>query len=87
MKTEWSERMIKTLQLNGKGERTQESYVRTVRMLTEFYYKTPDAVTEDELREYFLHRKNVSNWSAKTMRICYCGIRFFFTNVLQILIK
>ena len=54
MKTEWSERMIKTLQLNGKGERTQESYVRTVRMLTEFYYKTPDAVTEDELREYFL---------------------------------
>jgi len=81
--TDWSERMTKTLQLNGKGERTQESYVRTVRMLTEFYHKTPDAVTEDELREYFLHRKNVSLWSPKTMRICYCGIRFFFTNVLQ----
>lgn len=83
MMTDWSERMIKTLQLNGKGERTQESYVRTVRMLTEFYHKTPDAVTEDELREYFLHRKNVSLWAPKTMRICYCGIRFFYTNVLQ----
>jgi activator of HSP90 ATPase len=71
MMTDWSERMIKTLQLNGKSERTQESYVRTVRMLTEFYHKTPDAVTEEELREYFLHRKNVSVWSPKTMRICY----------------
>jgi len=83
MMTDWSERMTKTLQLNGKGERTQESYVRTVRMLTEFYHKTPDAVTEDELREYFLHRKNVNMWAPKTMRICYCGIRFFYTNVLQ----
>lgn len=81
--TDWSERMTKTLQLNGKSERTQECYVRTVRMLTEFYHKTPDAVTEDELREYFLHRKNVSMWAPKTMRICYCGIRFFYTNVLQ----
>jgi integrase/recombinase XerD len=52
-------------------------------MLTEFYHKTPDAVTEDELREYFLHRKNVSMWAPQTMRICYCGIRFFYTNVLQ----
>ena len=58
--------------------RTQESYTRTVRMLTEYYHKTPDAVSEEELREYFLHRENVSMWSPKTMRICYCGIRFFF---------
>lgn len=81
--TDWSERMIQTLQLNGKGERTQQCYVRAVRMLTEFHHKSPAAITEEELREYFLHRKNVSNWSPKTMRICYCGIRFFYTNVLQ----
>jgi len=81
--TDWSERMIKTLQLNGKSERTQESYVRTVRMLNDFYHKSPDAITEEKLREYFLHRKNVSMWSPKTMRICYCGIRFFYTNVLR----
>jgi integrase len=69
--------MIKALQLNGLSERTQESYVRTVRMLTEHCKKTPESITEDELREYFLYRKNVSSWSPKTMRICYCGIRFF----------
>jgi site-specific recombinase XerD len=75
--------MIKALQLNGLSERTQESYVRTVRMLTEHCKKTPESITEDELREYFLYRKNVSSWSPKTMRICYCGIRFFYTNILR----
>jgi site-specific recombinase XerD len=79
----WYENSVKALQLNGKGERTQQSYPRAVRMLTQFYAKTPDRVTEEELQEYFLHRKNVDKWSPNTMRICYCGIRFFFENVLK----
>jgi len=69
--------------LNGKGEQTQQSYTRAVCMLTEFYNKTPDGISEEELQEYFLHRKNVNKWSPNTMRICYSGIRFFFENVLK----
>ena len=83
MTTDWSNKMTQALQLNGKSERTQEAYVRTVRMLRQFYDKTPELISEDELQNYFLHRKNVDLWSPKTMRICYCGIRFFYTNVLQ----
>lgn len=79
---DWYQRMMAVLQLNGKGEPTQKAYTRAVRMLCEFYHKTPDLVSEPELQEYFLHRKNVSRWSPKTMRICYCGIRFFYVNVL-----
>jgi len=79
---DWYQRMIDTLQLNGKGERTQQACARSVRMLSEFYGKTPDLLTEQELQEYFLQRKNVNHWSPKTMRICYCGIRFFYVNVL-----
>ena len=80
---DWYQRMIDTLQLNGKGERTQQAYTRAVRMLSQFYGKTPDLVSEQELREYFLQRKNVNHWSPKTMRICYCGIRFFYEKVLD----
>ena len=54
---DWYERMIAVLQLNGKGEPTQKAYTRAVRMLSEFYHKTPDLVSEAELQEYFLHRK------------------------------
>jgi len=79
----WYENSVKALQLNGKGERTQQSYTRAVRMLAEFYDKTPDRISEEELQEYFLQRKKVNKWSPNTMRICYCGIRFFFENVLK----
>jgi hypothetical protein len=83
MMTDWNEQMVKALQLNGKGERTQQAYARAVRMLTQFHGKMPDEITEEELQHYFLHRKNVSKWSPKTMRICYCGIKFFYEHVLQ----
>ena len=83
MKTEWYDRMIKALQLNGKGERTQEAYARALRMLVQFYSKSPDLISEEELQDYFLHRKNTDKWSPNTMRICYCGIRFFYEHVLQ----
>lgn len=83
MTTEWYQQSINTLQLNGKGERTQEAYTRAVRMLVDFYGKSPEEITEQELEAYFLRRKNTDQWSANTMRICYCGIRFFFVNVLR----
>jgi integrase/recombinase XerD len=76
MMNDWYQRMVDTLQLNGKGERTQQAYTRSVRMLSQFYEKTPDRVSEQELQEYFLHRKNINHWSPKTMRICYCGYAF-----------
>ena len=50
---------------------------------SEFYGKSPDLITEEELQDYFLHRKNTDHWSPNTMRICYCGIRFFYEHVLQ----
>jgi site-specific recombinase XerD len=83
MMTEWYQKAIDALQLNGLGERTQEAYVRALRMLCEFYHKTPDQISEPELQQYFLHRKNRDRWSPNTMRICYCGIRFFFLHVLK----
>jgi integrase len=52
-------------------------------MLADFFNKTPDLISEQELQDYFLHRKNVDKWSAATMRICYSGIKFFFVNVLK----
>jgi len=81
--TDWYQRSINAPQLNGKGERTQEAYTRAVRMLSTFYSKPPDEITEPELEAYFLRRRNVDHWSPNTMRICYCGIRFFFVHVLQ----
>jgi len=83
MMTDWYQKAIDALQLNGLGQRSQEAYVRAVRMLVEFYGKPPDEIGEPALQQYFLHRKNQNHWSPNTMRICYCGIRHFFVHVLR----
>lgn len=83
MMHDWDEQSIRALQLNGLGKRTQEAYTRMVRMRVEFYGKTPDQISERELQEYFLHRKNVDQWASRTMRIGYVAIRFFFIHVLR----
>jgi integrase/recombinase XerD len=52
-------------------------------MLCQFYHKTPDEISEAELQQYLLHRRNHDRWSPSTLRICYCGIRHFFVHVLR----
>ena len=82
MSKDWFQKSIDTLSLNGKGERTQQAYTRALRMLVEFYGKAPQEISEAELEAYFLRRKNIDRWSSNTLRICYCGIRFYFVQVL-----
>src|SRR6266852_8895114 len=81
--TELRQRMIECLQLRGWSERTQESYVRAVRQLAEHYHKSPDLITEEELRQYFLYLKNVKHYSRNTMTIAICGIKFFFERPVE----
>jgi site-specific recombinase XerD len=80
--TELRKRMIESLQLRGLSERTQEAYVRAVRQLAQHYKKSPDLVTEEELRQYFLYIKNVKKYARPTTTIALCGIKFFFQRTL-----
>ena len=81
--TELRKRMIECLQLRGLAERTQEAYTRAVRQLAAHYHKSPDQISEAELRQYFLHLKNVKHYSRPTMTVAICGIRFFYEQTLQ----
>lgn len=81
--TEWYQKSSNALALAGKSGRTQEAYVRALRMLVEHCAKPPEEISEAELEAYFLYRRNTCRWSGNTLRICYCGIRFYFTQVLR----
>jgi len=81
--TELRKKMIECLQLRGLSERTQEAYTRAVRQLAEHYHKSPDLITEEELRQYFLHIINVKHYSRNSTTIALCGIRFFFEQTLN----
>jgi integrase-like protein len=81
--TELRKRMIYSLQLRGLSERTQEAYVRAARQLDDHYHKSPDLITEEELRQYFLHIKNVKKYSRASSTIAICGIKFFYEKTLK----
>ncbi|MBM3224872.1 MAG: integrase, partial [Candidatus Tectomicrobia bacterium] len=75
--------MIAALHPSGKRERTQETSIREVRLLAQFYHPSPDRLAEQELPRYFLHRKNVDGLAPASMRRCSSGIRFFSQHVLK----
>ena len=77
------QRMLEDLQLRGLSARTQECYTRAVRQLAEHYRKSPDQISEEELREYFLHLKQVKKYSRSTCTIALCGIKFFYEHTVH----
>ena len=83
MMKDYYQRSMKALQLAGMSERTQQCCTRSIRKLVDFYDKTPDLISEQELKDYFLHRRNVDQWAPATLRIAYSGVKFFFINVLR----
>ena len=82
-KTEWHVKFEKSMQVNGLCERSRQAYSRAMRMLVEYFDKTPDLIAEEELLDYFIHRQDISGWAPATMRICHAGIKFFFNHVLK----
>jgi site-specific recombinase XerD len=83
LRTKWYGETAKALQINGKSRATQKAYARAVRMLIEHFDKEPDQISEEELRDYFLYRRNDCQWASNTLKICYSGIRFFYEHVVQ----
>jgi hypothetical protein len=52
------QRMLEDMQLRGLSARTQECYVAAVRQLAGHFHTSPDRLTEEQLREYFLYLAN-----------------------------
>jgi len=77
------DRTVEALQLNGKGERTQQAYTRAVRLLIEFHGKKPDQISEDRLKAYIFCTAKTSPAGPHTLRISCCGIKFFYQHVVK----
>jgi hypothetical protein len=45
---------MEDMQLHGLSKGTQKVYANAIRRLAEQYGKSPDRITEEELRHYFL---------------------------------
>jgi len=76
-------RMLEDMQLRGLSAGTQKAYLRAVRQLANHYNQSPDAISEEELRQYFLYLRNEKGIAHSTCKTAFCGIRFFYEHTLQ----
>src|SRR5689334_10871065 len=74
-------RMLEDMQLKGYATSTQTTYIFAVRRLAKHYHKSPDLITEEELRAYLLDlQKQVAH---RTFQIALAALRFLFEITLQ----
>jgi integrase/recombinase XerD len=76
-------KMQEDLQLRGLSKKTQSAYLREVRKLKEFYQKSPDLITEEELRKYFLYLSQELNVSESLFSQAITAIKFFYTTTMD----
>lgn len=81
--TDLRRRMMEDLQLAGYSARTQKSYLDAVRGLAKYYMRSPDLLSEDDVRGFFLHLLKVRKAARSTFTIYLSGIKFFFETTLQ----
>src|SRR6266496_6614350 len=76
-------RFIEDMQLHGYSPKTQACYVGAVCGLAKHYHKSPDLISEEELRRYFLFLTLEKKVARTTATIALCAIKFFFQHTLQ----
>jgi site-specific recombinase XerD len=77
------QRMIEDMELHGYAPGTQVHYLDGVRSLARFYKRSPEKISQEEVRSFFLHLKNVKKCPAGTMTLKYYGIRFLYEKTLN----
>lgn len=71
------------MQLHGYSPKTQVNYADAVGALAKHYRKSPEFITEEEIRQYFLFLTLERKVARSTATIALYGIKFFFQHTLQ----
>jgi integrase len=63
--------------------RTQKSYWACLRQLSEYYNRSPEIVTPEQLRKYFIYLKTERGFSRQSSTQALCAIKLFWEKTLQ----
>ena len=57
--------------------------MNAVRGIARHYHRSPDELSEEDLRQYFLYLANEKKVARATATIALCGIKFFYEHTVQ----
>ena len=75
-------RFAELLALRYDANRTRHSYYRQLRLIHEHFGSDPVALTQEQLRDYFLMVKLQKHWEPKTIRQARAAANMFFVDQL-----
>jgi site-specific recombinase XerD len=75
-------KMIRELELHRKAPKTVEAYVTAVAQLGQFYRRSPEKISLEEIRDFLHHLIRVQKVAYSTCNQKLAGIRFFYREVL-----
>jgi len=71
------------MQLRGLSPLTQRAYLHAIQQFALYYGKSPDQITDEELRQYFLYLYNEKQIARSTATVALCAIKFLFEHTLH----
>ncbi len=77
------QKLIDEIQLRGFSPHTQDSYVRSVAGLAQFYHRSPDHLGDDEIKAYLLHLLRVKKLAVSSIIVAVSALRFFFGQIMH----
>jgi len=77
------ETMRKEMVARRLSPRTQESYIAAVVGLTRFYRRSPDQLTEDQIRDYIVYLLEERKLAWSSVNVALAGIRFLVIHTLR----
>ena len=76
-------KMIEDMTLAGLAPGTQSNYIQAVRRLAGHYRRSPDALSEAEVRSYLLHLRDQRGVAHGTFQPAHAGIQFLYARTLD----
>jgi site-specific recombinase XerD len=79
----WRARMSEDMRLRDFRPRTQQGYLAATRQFMDWAKLGPEALTDEHVRQYFLHLREVRKLAPSSINIAVHALRFFFIRTLQ----
>ena len=74
-------KMIEEMKLRNFSPRTRQSYLAAMIGLVKHYGRSPDQLTQDEIRSYLLHLER-RGLSPSSRNVAISGMKFFYHQML-----
>lgn len=76
------QKMIDAMIMRGFAARTQKSYLYGVTQLAKHYHQSPDKISDEDIRAFFLYLAKEKKLSSSSCRLHLNALRFLYREVL-----